>query len=200
MTDQNKKLVLIDFDGTITNKDSFLDFIIYFQSFSGLFFKALRSLPTYLGYKLRMIGTDKAKEKIFSIFFKHRAESSLVERGEVYCDQGLLKILRKDALEQLEKYNSSEYTVCVVTASAKYWVQPWCDKYGYDLICTQYETRSGKMTGKYVGNNCRGKEKVDRILEKYNLDKYSEIVCYGDTPDDLPMLSLGKKNYKVFKE
>jgi len=199
-TNKISSLVLIDFDGTITNKDSFLDFILFSNSITKLALRSIYAILFFIAYKLKLMENDPAKEKIFSIFFKNIPEKDLIESGEQYCRKKLQKILRKDAVETLHDHQRLEHTICIVTASAGYWVKPWCDENNYQLICTEYETGSGKMTGRYYGNNCRGIVKVNKIKEKYNLNDFTEIFCYGDTKDDLPMLELGtKKYYQLFK-
>ncbi|MEO6455016.1 MAG: HAD-IB family hydrolase [Ginsengibacter sp.] len=199
-TNKAGSLVLIDFDGTITNKDSFLDFILFSSTIPKLVLRSIFALPFFIAYKLKLMESDPAKEKIFSTFFKNIPEKDLIVAGEQYCRKKLKKILRKNAIATLRDHQQLAHTICIVTASAGYWVKPWCDENNYQLICTGYQTQSGKMTGRYDGNNCRGVEKVNKIKEKYNLTDFTEIYCYGDTKDDLPMLKLGtKKYYQFFK-
>ena len=45
-------------------------------------------------------------------------------------------------------------------------------------------------TGKLLGNDCNGLEKVRKIKEIYNLSKYEKIYAYGDTDGDKPMLDI----------
>ncbi len=196
---QKQTLVLIDFDGTITKKDSFLDFILFSNSILRFLIKAFQSLPILIALKIKLISTDKAKEKIFSTFYKGELETDLIEKGKLYCEKQLPQILRIEVLGVLQNHIAQNHTICVVTASAKFWIEPWCKKNNYNLICTKYEIQSQRITGNFSGKNCRGDEKVERIKHTYQLEMYKDVFCYGDTPDDLPMLELGsKKFYKTF--
>lgn len=197
-TTLNNTLVLIDFDGTITNKDSFWEFIKFSTSFSRLILKLFEISPVISAYLFRLLNADSAKEKIFSAFFKGLDEKYLFEIGKKYCEKKIQKILRKDALQTLYNHKLLNHSICVVTASAKYWIQPWCKKHGFHLINTEYKIEKGKITGKYSGKNCKGIEKVNKILEKYDLANFNDIICYGDTSSDLPMLQLGTKKYYRF--
>ena len=197
----SKSLVLIDFDGTITNKDSFLEFILFSNSTFKLVLNGAYAILFFLGYKLKLINANIAKEKIFTSFFKNISEKKLFELGEQFCAIHLKKILKKDAIEALKYHQQLGNTICVVTASPKYWVKPWCDKNNFLLICTEYKTELGKITGAYDGENCKGIVKVTKIKQLFNLEDFKEIFCYGDTKDDLPMLALGTKSfYKYFKQ
>ncbi|RQO30552.1 HAD-IB family hydrolase [Taibaiella sp. KBW10] len=193
-------IVFIDFDGTITNKDSFFEFILYSNSALKLITGSLAAAPVLLAYKLKLLNADKAKEKIFACFFSKRSEQDMIKAGAEYCRYKLHKILRKDALEAIEEHKNKHHLICVVTASAQYWVKPWCDALDLELICTEYQVIDGHISGRYEGTNCKGSVKVTRIKEKYDLENYTEIFCYGDTTDDIPMLEIGtQKYYQYFK-
>jgi hypothetical protein len=191
----NKGLVLIDFDGTITNKDSFFSFLWMAFPIYQLIVKASTALPFYLAYKTKILSGDVAKEKIFACFFKNIAEDRIMGLGNQFCENCLDKIIRKDALHCLLSYQKEGNEICIVTASSKYWIQAWCNKYHFQLISTTYKVAAGKLTGRYDGDNCRGEIKVIKIKERYNLNMFKNIVCYGDSKDDLPMLALGTSAY-----
>jgi phosphoserine phosphatase len=78
-------------------------------------------------------------------------------------------------------------------------IQPWSKQFEASLICTKLESRDGKLTGRIEGNNCRGKEKVRRIQLNYNLVEYDEVLAYGDSKGDKPMLGLAIQFYKPFR-
>lgn len=57
-----------------------------------------------------------------------------------------------------------------------------------------------RLTGRILGRNCHGAEKVSRIREAFNLSDYDDIYAYGDTKGDKPMLALAKHAfYKPFR-
>ena len=77
-----------------------------------------------------------------------------------------------------------------MSASPENWLNIWCNQIGASLISSKLETKNGKLTGKFDGNNCRGEEKVRRIRLQYDLSNYDEVYAYGDTKGDKPMLEL----------
>jgi phosphoserine phosphatase len=68
-----------------------------------------------------------------------------------------------------------------------------------ELIASRLEVSGGKVTGKILGKNCHGDEKVVRIKEVYDLTNYNIIAAYGDTGGDKPMLELADQaHYRPF--
>jgi phosphatidylglycerophosphatase C len=62
-------LASFDFDGTITKKDSFLEFIKYYKGNYSLAFGLIILSPILLMYKVGIIKNWKAREKVFTYFF-----------------------------------------------------------------------------------------------------------------------------------
>lgn len=63
-------IVFFDFDGTITRKDTFLEFIKFYRG-SYKFYKGfLINSPFLIAYKLNLIPNYKAKQRILKYFSK----------------------------------------------------------------------------------------------------------------------------------
>jgi HAD superfamily phosphoserine phosphatase-like hydrolase len=89
--------------------------------------------------------------------------------------------------------------VYLVSASAENWLAAWCQQLNIQLIATQLEINNGLVTGKILGHNCYGPEKVNRINAKIILHDYQQIHCYGDSSGDREMLALAHfPNYRLF--
>jgi phosphatidylglycerophosphatase C len=194
-----KRLVLFDFDGTITTKDTFIEFIRFyhgnfrFASGFGLM------LPILILYKFKIIPNWKAKEIVLTWFFKGQETVHFNRICGEFSRSILPRLIRPGALAELKKYgNDSE--VVVVSASAENWVSSWCQENNVKIIATQLESIDGKLTGKINGKNCFGEEKAIRIRERYSLATYDEIIAYGDSSGDKEMLALANKHfYKPFR-
>ncbi len=110
-------------------------------------------------------------------------------------------LLRREALRTIRDHIENRTRVVVVSASPLNWVKPWCDQYNIDCIATCLEIKDDKLTGKISGRNCSGQEKVNHIINNYQLKNYADIFAYGDTHGDLPMLALStQKFYKPFRK
>ncbi len=195
-----KRLVLFDFDGTITTKDTFLEFIkFYFGQKKFMTGFALQS--PWIGLMMvNAIPNWKAKERVLSWFFAGESVETFDERSREFCKQVVPQLVRPGALSAIEEHRSVGATVVVISASAENWVRPWCEQAGLECLATQLEVVDGKLTGRIKGLNCYGPEKEKRIRSCYNLEDYDEIVAYGDSEGDLEMLALAtQQHYKPFR-
>ena len=126
---------------------------------------------------------------------------TMTELGKRYVKERLPKLLRHAGLEKLTWHQSQGHQIVIVSASTEYWLKPWTDAMGFDLLATQLEVKDQKLTGCYAGKNCHGDEKVRRIKAVYDLGQFDEIYAYGDTSGDKPMLALADHAfYKPFHE
>ena len=189
------RLALFDFDGTISHKDSFLDFLIYAFGFPRLVLALFINSPTLILYMTGIIPNGKAKEKIFRYFFKGHNKNDFEATASDYAKERLPFIIRDTSLKKIEWHLSESHRVVVVTASAEEWLRSWCNEYNLDLIATKLEFAGNTLTGNIYGKNCHGEEKVRRIKERYPLDEYDYIYAYGDSKGDLDMMALADEKY-----
>lgn len=55
-------------------------------------------------------------------------------------------------------------------------------------------------TYRYVGGDCCGTEKSERISRRYTLTEYPTIYAYGDTDEDHDMLAIADRRYLRWQE
>jgi phosphatidylglycerophosphatase C len=193
-------IAFFDFDGTITRKDTLLELIKLkhgkFNFYWGLFLNS----PFLIAYKVGLIKNYIAKERILKFFFGSVPLNDFNELCDRFTIEVLPGIIRFKALQEIEKLQSTGVQIVIVSASAENWIKNWSDSINATLIATKMEVVNGKITGRILGNNCHGAEKVKLIEEMYDLSKYSMIFCYGDSAGDRPMLALGNTAfYKPFR-
>lgn len=194
-------LSLFDFDGTITTDDSLIKFIRYSVGDIKTAWGMLVLSPMLITYKLKLIPNYKAKEWMFSYFFKGMDEQEFKKVTKVYSLKHIDTILRPQAMEKIAWHKEQGHTVVIVSASIECWLKPWCDKNGLDLIATKIQMKEGVVTGKLLTKNCYGIEKVNRINKVYNLGNYTYIYAYGDSSGDKELLHLADESfYKPFRE
>jgi HAD superfamily hydrolase (TIGR01490 family) len=190
-----KKIAFFDFDGTITKKDTLLEFIKFSKGTLSFYLGFLINSPYLVAYKLKLISNQEAKEKVLQFFFKNMP----VEQFQVLCDQFsqqvLPRLIRAKALEEIEKLKSEGVLIVVVSASPEYWIRKWAGNNSMQTISTRLEIKDGKLTGKILGKNCHGEEKVIRIQESFVLSEYEKIFAYGDSSGDKPMIKLASDGY-----
>jgi HAD superfamily hydrolase (TIGR01490 family) len=193
------KLALFDFDGTMTSKDSLIDFIIYSFGVKSFLMGCISISPTISGSIFGITSRSRAKEKLLSYYLKDLDFELFKKMSSKYSRQRLPAILKQHALRKLYWHKSQGHKVAIVSASIEHWLHEWCKRNGIDLIATKLETENDKLTGKFFPRNCKGIEKVRRIKETYNLTEFSYIYAYGDSPGDKEMLEIADERYYKWK-
>ena len=195
-------LALFDFDGTISTKDSYLLFTRFLQQKRFLVGCLLLS-PRILCFLARLYANDRLKEDFLRVFYKGKTTEELNSRAADFTATLLPSIIRPKALARIGWHQGRGDLTLVVSASPRLILEPWCKEQEIPLIATEIETDAhSRITGKILGNNCRGREKVARIHDRYTLEEFDEIFAYGDSSGDLPMLALAdpdKRFYKPFR-
>jgi phosphatidylglycerophosphatase C len=195
-----RRIAFLDFDGTITTKDSLLAFIFYRYGRWRTYIGLLSVSISYVAYILKLIPVQAAKESVLRRFFRNEKIEEFQSACERFIMEILPTLLRPKALNEIELLQELGAEVVIISASPCNWIQPWSKSIGATPICSVLEVIDGKLTGKIQGNNCRGKEKVIRINNSYKLEDYDEVYAYGDTKGDKPMLELATfAFYKPFR-
>jgi HAD superfamily hydrolase (TIGR01490 family) len=195
-----KGIAFFDFDGTITTKDTLLEFIRFAKGSIPFYIGFLLNSPYLVAYKLKIISNQLAKEKVLRFFFQNTPLETFRQLCADFTDKEIPKLLRPKAIEEIYKLKKQGYVVVIVSASPENWISTWAKALDVELIASQLEIKAGMVTGKIIGKNCHGEEKVRRIMEKYVVSDYDDIYAYGDTSGDRPMLKLAKNSfYRPFR-
>lgn len=189
------KLILFDFDGTLTTKDSFLEFIKFTHGSWALYLGILLLSPILIGMKLGVISNEFAKSSLLSLYYKGKSHSQLNDLAESFYSTHLSAQLRRKGLEEIKRYQADNQTIALVSASVDIWLKPFAKAMNLILICTEAEFKGDRFSGRFSSMNCIGPEKAKRIRSHFNLDDYEEIIAYGDTRGDREMLELADLSY-----
>jgi HAD superfamily hydrolase (TIGR01490 family) len=195
----NRKLYLFDFDGTISNRDSFSHFLISMFGFWKIFFMLIVNLHT-LVYTAINEDMSVLKELILSIFLKGKSKEEIIRIGTSYFENHINKIVRPKFIEYLKVLDRSVSEIYIVSASLNFWLKDFALQNNIKLITTELAYENNCFTGRFNGMNCKGAEKVNRIEKEVDLTFYDEIFAFGNSKGDFEMLSLAtKKYYKPFR-
>ena len=126
-----------------------------------------------------------------------RSETKIRALGQEYHQQTLRHTVRPEAERRLAWHVDRGHTVCVVSASLDFYLEPWCKERGVGLICSRIAARGGRLTGLYAGRDCTGTEKARRARQ-LGLDHYDKIYVYGDTTEDDELLALGHESFRCW--
>lgn len=195
-----KAIAFFDFDGTLTTKDTLIEFIRFTCGRTAFITGFLMNSPFLAAYKLKLISNQRAKEKIISHYFKHTPLHTFQHWCDAFGTEALPRLIRPKAQVELAKLQQAGATIVIVSASFGNWITRWAAANNFAVIATKPELRDGKLTGRIEGKNCHGQEKVRRIREAFRLEDYDVIYAYGDTAGDKPMLALATHaHYKPFR-
>ncbi len=196
--DKKRTITVFDFDGTITTKDTLLEFIKYsfgsFRFYSGFLLHA----PILIAYILGFYPNWKAKQKIFSYFFKGMRYSEFKKKGEDFA-RIVDKIVRAETLQCLSEHKKQGHKIYVISASIDEWVSPWCLQHGVDMVLgTKVEViTNGCLSGRFLSKNCYGREKVNRLLEvEPDRDTYY-LYAYGDSRGDREIIDFADQGQYI---
>lgn len=193
-------IAFFDFDGTITTKDTLLEFIKYVKGNAAFYFGFLLHAPVLILYKIQIVSNQRAKEIMLRYFFGGMDEEVFNDYCVKFIEEKLPSLLRPKALHEIKSLRDAGAEVVIVSASPENWLKSWCDSTGLNCVATKLIVSNKKITGRIDGRNCHGHEKVTRIKSLYNLAEYSKVYAYGDTPGDRHMLSLANiRFYKPFR-
>ena len=197
-----KKIYAFDFDGTLTTKDTLLEFIRFAKG-SGLMYAGfLLFSPLLILMKLHLYPNWKAKQKIFSWFFKGMKINEFDHLCRTFAQQNQ-HLLRPEGKEKVRKIlEEDNITVLVISASIANWVRPFFDEFSENIrvIGTQIEIKTDRVTGRFTTKNCYGQEKVNRLKALYPQRETYELIAFGDSRGDKELLAYADKGfYKPFR-
>lgn len=200
LSDSHRKIVyvLFDFDGTLTRSDSFNDFFIYRFGYVAFILTIARCIHFVLLSRIKHSYCLNVKEHLLSHFYKGKKYKEFVDDAHTYAQDRLNRIIRKSAQKVLEDHLNKKHSIYIVTASPDEWIKEWARRYDIHVLSSKLEVVSGKITGQF-GFHCHGDMKMDMIQKALSDRSDAYIYAYGDSPGDIPMLSLAdEKFYKYF--
>ncbi len=179
------KVNLCDFDKTIYDGDSSIDFYNFCLKKKIAILKHLPKQVLYIFlYKIKKKNKTEMKEVLFSFL---KDFNNIDEVIEEFWNKYYEKIKKW----YLIKNHSNDI---IISASPEFLLKIPCDKLKVkDLIASKVD----KKNGKFIGENCYGKEKVRRLKEKYPNIKISN--AYSDSMSDYPLFEIASNSYIVKK-
>jgi phosphatidylglycerophosphatase C len=197
---KDQAIVAFDFDGTLTVRDSFTQFLRWRAGAGGWFLGLTRLAPDLIAYAGHR---DRGRLKAASVreFLKGVPRMQLEEDAEAFAGQVWPGVLRYDALACWKDWGARGAYRVIVTASPEITVAPFARRLEADALLgtsLAFDT-DGRVTGAFTGPNCRGEEKVRRLRAAFG-DDMKLTAAYGDTTGDTEMLAIAEEaGFRRFK-
>lgn len=196
-----KKIVVFDFDGTLTTADTLIALLRFARGTGYLIFALLLFSPLLVLMKLHLVDNGRTKERLFSFYFKGMPVEMFNEFCRWFVDEWGESLRRQSTWQALRQALLNGDDVVVVSASIDNWVKPFFGDMAVTVVGTQVGVVDGRLTGRFTTPNCYGAEKVRRLLavrpELRQSRKDYFVVAYGDSRGDREMLDFAdERHYK----
>src|SRR5438067_3416638 len=200
---KNRVVAVFDLDGTLTFSDSLLPFLRFVAGDRAFFLRLPLVAAILAAMALRLVSRQRAKELVLRMFLRGRSRAELERQGERFARDRLPAMLRPQASARLRWHQSRGHHSVVATASLALYVAPWAAGAGFDdVLATELEYDAhGCATGRILGENCRGEEKLRRLGERFGELSGLTLHGYGDSAADRAFLAYcTEAHYRPFRE
>lgn len=195
-----QKVYAFDFDGTLTTRDTLFAFIRHAKGTAALAWGLLVHVPMLVAMKMGLYNNGKAKERLLGWFFKGTAEQEFEAMCRHFAADSAY-LLRPAAVDAISEAVSEGCRVVVVSASIDRWVRPFFSNMPQvEVTGTQMEVRNGKLTGRFLGENCYGPQKVEKLRALLGNRSHYHLTSFGDSRGDRELLAYAdEQHYKPFR-
>lgn len=192
-----KRLVAaFDFDGTLTLGDTLLRFMRHTLGRRRLLVALFLTAPWLALYALRLYPNYRAKQRLFARCFAGYTTIAFEKAALRFAESYAPRLLRPEAISTLQHLQEQGATIYIVSASMEAWVRPFLKQIpNLTFLTTQPEIIKGHLTGRFVGANCYGAEKVRRLLAAAPDREAYKLLAFGDSRGDRELLALADESY-----
>jgi HAD superfamily hydrolase (TIGR01490 family) len=197
-----EKLAIFDVDYTLTKKETLAEFFKFMiKKNPRLFLHIPKSLGSAFLYVIGVFDAKRAKEN-FLTFIDGVDESKMQELVREFYDEKFSKIFYQDAIDAMRKLKKEGYKIILISASAEFYLNELYKIKEVDkIIGTRFKVVEGRHTRKIEGENCKGEEKVKRLmeyLEEENMDvDFKNSYMFSDSLSDSPLFYLVGNPYLI---
>jgi phosphatidylglycerophosphatase C len=206
VTDSNAPIVAaFDLDGTLTEGGSVYPWLQHVAG-AGHARRAVWSLlgPLTVGAIRSSRWADNAKERLFQKLLAGTDLADVTVTSRAFAQEHLEREGRTELIDRLHWHLRQGHDIVIVSASPQIYVDVMTELLGATggLGTRLAVNPVGRLTGGYLGKNCRGTEKMRRLSEWIEERHYATppvIYAYGNSRGDRRMLSGATYPYDVGK-
>ena len=194
-----KNLYLLDFDGTLSCKDSSKYFFKILLGTRFYYLYYLHNIFSIFFYLLKFKNQFDLKKKRYKLLLnnsKYDKLCTVISESDILID----KIIRPEAKVFLKKIKNKNNKVIIVSAGLSIFLEKWAKKNSFDLLTNNVVINEDRKFEFVYSYDCNSYGKVKRINEYIDVTSFEKIYAYGDSVGDLDMLKIADKAYyKHFK-
>jgi phosphatidylglycerophosphatase C len=180
MSARPRVVAAFDFDGTLSTRDNVVPFLAEIAGMDGTARVLVRG-----GYALARRGRsawtrDSLKAEVTARVLGGLSREGIERLAGEYAERIVANHLRATAVELALWHRSQGHEVVIVSASFAVYLRPVAEHLGLDaVLATELEyDDDGRCTGRLLGANVRGAEKVRR-LEEYLAEHGAGLAEHG---------------------
>ncbi len=200
MNENANKIALYDIDYTIISCNSLSAFTFYIIKKNPLkIFILFLLFVFFVLWSFRAISTKRIKS-LYLLMLKGMDKSGLEKLSSDFVKDKLIPKLKPEAVKSIEEYKNRGYLIILATASFEIYMKYLAEYLKADYYFgTKIFFRNNMLEPEIEGKNCRGKEKIRRILAKLPENKITKkgSVSFSDELTDLPFLELTEVFHKI---
>jgi phosphatidylglycerophosphatase C len=192
-----------DLDGTLTEGGSVFPWLREIAGSSAVLRSSLRhGGPLIVGAIRSGSSADGAKEQLFLDLLGGRDLEEVSDESRRFALDHLERKARAHVLARLELHRGQGHDVVIVSASPQIYVDVVAEAVkATGALGTRLAVDPlGYLTGGYLGQNCRGTEKMRRLrewIEERHYDVEPVVYAYGNSRGDRRMLESATHPYNV---
>tara|TARA_B100001123_G_C15192433_1_gene979944 strand:- start:532 stop:1218 length:687 start_codon:yes stop_codon:yes gene_type:complete len=191
LSDAKPRVAIFDLDGTITNKGTYIPFLLFVARRQP--WRFIYAIPILLVaglYKIRLLSRATLKEVMLKALLGSVSRETLRRYVEAFARRYLNDGVRPGAIRAMEKHRSAGDRLIMATASFAFYAEELAKRLGFDgIVATEVRWHDDELLCKINGANCRGLAKLKAIQASYpDLKHEYRIVAYSDHHVDLPLL------------
>jgi phosphatidylglycerophosphatase C len=195
MTDPDRVgVAAFDFDGTLTRRDTVVPFLERLIGRRRLWAQLGSSAP-HLGLAAARRDRDRLRAIATRAAFTGLAVDELARQAATHASAIIADGLRSDTVAIVDAHRRAGHRTVIVSASYTDYLVPLAEHLGIDaVLATRVEIGAdGRCTGRLHGPNCRGPEKLVRLMRWFDeagLERSNvETWAYGDSTGDRELLA-----------
>lgn len=201
MTAQRVTVAAFDFDATLTRRDTVVPFLRRLAGDRGLALGLLARSHRLAPAAIRR-RRDTLRELATQQVFRGRPIAEVEAHAQEYGDRIHAVGLRPDTAARLAWHREAGHRVVIVSASYEQYVRVVGGHLGVDaVLATRLEVDGDRCTGRLLGPNCRGPEKLARLRTWLADDGLAlhdvTLWAYGDSGGDRELLAAAQHPHWV---
>lgn len=197
-----ERLAIFDVDFTLTKRETLIEFYKYMlKKDPKLIIQMPRIIVSGILYACKIIPLKRTKEQ-FVTFIDGIKEEDMKLHVKDFYEKKLSKILYKDAIDTIKKLKDEGCRIYLISASAEFYLNELYNIKEVDkVIGTRFLSEEGIHRARIHGENCKGDEKVRRLMEEIKNDNievdFKNSYMFSDSLSDLPLFNLVGNPYLI---